>query len=105
MSTINEVMESQEAQDSIGRIAAAIALDEAIRQQVPVELSYRKADAKTPEARIVSPSELWEAKDSSFILSAFDHGRDEPRSFRLDRIESVSEPSESVEFVEMPTRD
>lgn len=80
------------------------ALQDAIDAREPVQITYAKPDEGAVE-RIVSPSEIWEAKDSALILSAFDHGRDEPRSFRLDRIERVSEPDEPVEFVEMPTRD
>jgi len=89
-------------------LTPSTALDEALQDAIDaretVQIAYAKPNEKAVE-RIVSPSEIWEAKDSALILSAFDHSRDEPRSFRLDRIESVSEPSESVEFVEMPTRD
>lgn len=78
-------------------------LETAIATKQPLRILYAKPDEAASE-RIVSPSEVWEAKDSSLILSAFDHGRDEPRSFRLDRIEDAI-TVDDVEFVEMPTND
>lgn len=63
-------------------------LDTAIAAEMPVFIVYAKTD-EPAQHRLVSPSEVWEAKDSSLILSAFDHGREEPRSFRLDKIERV----------------
>jgi predicted DNA-binding transcriptional regulator YafY len=46
---------------------------------------------------------VWEAKDSSLILSAYDHGREEPRSFRLDRIIRTYDAPD-VEYVEIERR-
>lgn len=83
----------------------AVELDAALAAQVPVMLVYQKPGDEPPQHRLVSPSEVWEAKDSALILSAFDHGRDEPRSFRLDRIERVYEAPEGTDYQEMPTRD
>jgi predicted DNA-binding transcriptional regulator YafY len=77
-------------------------LDYAASARVPIMLVYEKPDEE-PQHRLISPSEVWEAKDSSLILSAYDHGREEPRSFRLDRIIRTYDAPD-VEYVEIERR-
>lgn len=83
-------------------VGIAATLDYAASARVPIMLVYEKPDEE-PQHRLVSPSEVWEAKDSSLILSAYDHGREEPRSFRLDRIERIYDAPD-VEYVEIERR-
>lgn len=88
--------------DSAQDLGLTATLDYAASARVPIMLVYEKPDEE-PQHRLVSPSEVWEAKDSSLILSAYDHGREEPRSFRLDRIERIYDAPD-VEYVEIEKR-
>lgn len=78
-------------------------LDNAVASETPVFIVYAKTD-EPPQNRLVSPSEIWEAKDSSLILSAFDHGREEPRSFRLDKIERVYDAPLDTDYIAIEKR-
>lgn len=79
-------------------------LDIAALNEVPLMIVYEKTD-EPPQHRLVSPSEVWEAKDSSLILSAFDHGREEPRSFRLDRIERIYDAPDDTDYIAIERKD
>lgn len=78
-------------------------LDIAAANETPVMIVYEKTN-EPAQHRLVSPSEVWEAKDSSLILSAYDHGREEPRSFRLDRIERIYDAPD-VDYIAIERKD
>lgn len=80
-------------------------LTELVESETPTYIVYDKDDEEPPQHRLVSPSEVWEAKDGSLILSAYDHGRDHPRSFRLDRIEAIHDAPSGTNYIGIDRKD
>jgi hypothetical protein len=68
-------------------------LDEAVKQQQPLDFYYQKADRYQPEHRRVTPLSI-EQRNLRFYLIAYCHSRRGNRTFRIDRIRYLNEPVE-----------
>lgn len=64
-------------------------LERAIGAEQPVMITYVSADGEWT-TRTIEPYELFRTRHGDLIVRAMDHRSDEPRSFRLDRIDSLS---------------
>lgn len=66
-------------------------LDEAIREETPVQFRYDKEGDGFAALRTFSP---WEIKDYEYstIVIGYDHDRDAIRGFDIDKITSEVEP-------------
>ena len=64
-------------------------LDLAISEGGAVSFVYDRGSSNPPQVRTLTPSEIIPARDGEFAVLGHDHDRDEPRQFRLDRIEAL----------------
>lgn len=64
-------------------------LVDAILDEQAVRMAYRKVEGEPPQVRTVSPKNIVPTADGSEKIVGHDHDREEPRFFRLDRIEAV----------------
>ena len=64
-------------------------IQKALANRQLLKISYRKADATTPTERKVEPFAIYHNTSEQWVLIAWCRLRDDFRSFRLDRIESL----------------
>lgn len=75
-------------------------LEQAISAEQPVMITYVSVDGEWT-TRTIEPYELFRTRDGHLIVRAMDRLRDEPRSFRLDRIEALN-PFPGVRLLDRP---
>jgi predicted DNA-binding transcriptional regulator YafY len=71
-----------------------VQLEQAINQQVVVQLTYLAANAAYSE-RFVEPLALYHTSNTGWILVAWCRLRHDYREFRLDRIQALSATTEN----------
>jgi predicted DNA-binding transcriptional regulator YafY len=64
-------------------------LEDAIAAEQPVMITYVSADGEWT-TRTIEPYELFRTRHGDLIVRAMDHLRGAPRSFRLDRIDTLT---------------